>query len=505
MKKLLLSCFLALGIGANAQLTLSGDFEDASFSVPGVYIQFGGGTRSAAAACSGAQGGQLAISNTVTQTGWAIVPNAAGKYDSGKDINVSINYKKASTPQGTLHLALFKQDPVTSQWNISSLANVVLASAAITTCQTLSATIPGSSLDPSANYGFGAFYVKSSGNGNIYVDNINITQAEADAVPACTSFVSPLDGTVSSSGTVAMSWQGVFGANNYKLTVGSTSGGSDIYNATVTGYTAYVPLAKNTTYYAKVVPSNAIGDASGCSEISFTTNNVVAYCPAGAQSAAYEKITNVNFAGINNSSSALSTAPGYEDFTSKIGTVNKESSYTFTAACSVTTYAADQILVWIDFNQNGSFNDPGELVFSTTGLASTWTGNIAIPATALEGNTRMRIRVHDTSDGANATSCGNSTWGQVEDYTINILPKVLGVSTVNKDALTVYPNPFKDILRISDVKNVKSISVSDVAGRQVKTLAPAAELNLSSLNAGLYIVTLHMNDGSVKTVKAIKK
>jgi len=81
----------------------------------------------------------------------------------------------------------------------------------------------------------------------------------------------------------------------------------------------------------------------------------------------------------------------------------------------------------------------------------------------------------------------------------------MAVSDVNKSGISIYPNPFTDVLRISDVKGVKSVSVNDMSGRQVKSLAPSAELNLSSLKEGLYIVTLQMEDGSVKTFKAIKK
>ena len=39
-----------------------------------------------------------------------------------------------------------------------------------------------------------------------------------------------------------------------------------------------------------------------------------------------------------------------------------------------------------------------------------------------------------------------------------------------KNNLSVYPNPFIDVLNISDVKNVKSVSVLDIAGRLVKTI-----------------------------------
>jgi hypothetical protein len=82
----------------------------------------------------------------------------------------------------------------------------------------------------------------------------------------------------------------------------------------------------------------------------------------------------------------------------------------------------------------------------------------------------------------------------------------LAVSDTNKvNNVSVYPNPFADVLKISDIKGVKSILINDISGRQVKTFTPSAELNLSNLKQGLYIVNLKMEDGSVKSFKAIKK
>lgn len=75
-----------------------------------------------------------------------------------------------------------------------------------------------------------------------------------------------------------------------------------------------------------------------------------------------------------------------------------------------------------------------------------------------------------------------------------------------KNNLTVYPNPFADVLNISDVKNVKSVSVIDIAGRLVKTIEkPGSGLQLGELKSGMYMVVLTMNDGSKQTIKAIKK
>lgn len=72
--------------------------------------------------------------------------------------------------------------------------------------------------------------------------------------------------------------------------------------------------------------------------------------------------------------------------------------------------------------------------------------------------------------------------------------------------IKVYPNPFVDVLNISDVSNVKSIFIVDAAGRLVKTIAtPASQLQLGELKEGLYLVTLEMKDGSKQTFKTIKR
>jgi len=84
----------------------------------------------------------------------------------------------------------------------------------------------------------------------------------------------------------------------------------------------------------------------------------------------------------------------------------------------------------------------------------------------------------------------------------------LGTSEIvsNGKEIKAYPNPFTDVLNISDISNVKSISIIDLAGRLVNTIEnPSSALQLGNLKQGMYLVTLNMKDGSKQTIKAIKK
>ena len=87
----------------------------------------------------------------------------------------------------------------------------------------------------------------------------------------------------------------------------------------------------------------------------------------------------------------------------------------------------------------------------------------------------------------------------------SVVKPALAVANTTKDNISVYPNPFTDVLNISDAQNVKSVTVHDMSGRQVKTLASSANLNLSQLKEGVYIVNLHMKDGKTQSFKVIKK
>src|SRR5690606_38917217 len=111
--------------------------------------------------------------------------------------------------------------------------------------------------------------------------------------------------------------------------------------------------------------------------------------------------------------------------------VQKNIATSFTVTIN-NPYAQDQVLIWIDLNQDNDFEDSDELVYQSPISGNTSViGTITIPNTATLGNTRLRIRLFDTESDATATSCGNTQYGEVEDYTVNILPAAIVWTTGN--------------------------------------------------------------------------
>ncbi len=82
--------------------------------------------------------------------------------------------------------------------------------------------------------------------------------------------------------------------------------------------------------------------------------------------------------------------------------------------------------VYIDFNQDGDFEDPGEDVLFIDNVSAAASGDIIIPATAPLGTTRMRITVHPMGP---RDPCQPNPEGESEDYCLNIIGESNGCPT----------------------------------------------------------------------------
>jgi hypothetical protein len=72
--------------------------------------------------------------------------------------------------------------------------------------------------------------------------------------------------------------------------------------------------------------------------------------------------------------------------------------------------------------------------------------------------------------------------------------------------LKVYPNPATNMLHIAGVKSLKSISVYNTAGKELLFYTkPEADIDVSCLKEGMYIINMLFMDGSRKSDKLIVK
>ena len=147
-----------------------------------------------------------------------------------------------------------------------------------------------------------------------------------------------------------------------------------------------------------------------------------------------DQITNVTLGTLNNTSGASSSP--YYTFFNAVTIPNITPSTTASVSVSFGTDSNQYAAVWIDFNQNGAFETSEGVITGRTNGVGPVTINIPIPAGALTGNTRMRIRGGDDYALTLSQACGasSSAWGETEDYIVNIVS--LGPPTITSFGAT---------------------------------------------------------------------
>jgi hypothetical protein len=205
-------------------------------------------------------------------------------------------------------------------------------------------------------------------------------------------------------------WTPIAGANN---AVFNTTVAADTYFACV--LTCAASAASDTSTAVQVLSTPY--DQCYCNTVNAggagTLMNDVAFSFGGAN------IWN------NNTSAVQPTAsPYYSSFTSGPSVIQGMDYGVGVTIQAPGLYTGAIVSVWIDYNQNGSY-EPTEWTQVGTNIAGNTTGtvNITIPMSALPGNTGMRVRSRGglNQNGA-GDACTNMGSGETEDYVINILP-----------------------------------------------------------------------------------
>ena len=143
------------------------------------------------------------------------------------------------------------------------------------------------------------------------------------------------------------------------------------------------------------------------------------------------------------------------------------------------TYNGGSIDCGISFDTNLSGNVPAEYLY--TGLTP---GNV------------YYLRMFDY---------GNNNFGTAAFYLVN--DSVLGIEDYEALNFKYYPNPTTDFMNITSENTITKIEVMNITGQQVIQMMPQrqkAQINLSDLPKGIYLMKVNTGDNS-KVVKIIKK
>ena len=288
-----------------------------------------------------------------------------------------------------------------------------------------------------------------------YFHNISI-------LAGCISPASPVTATVTPAPaiTVSPASYSVCSGNNSSTQISVSSGNDPNYTYnwtsvpagfTATGAGPFTVAPTVTTTYFVAAQDNTTGNPnSGCfatgSGIVNINRNILAVSPTASPATVCtggntqlnanagisfctpvtsctfpDIISNVSFGGINNTTGCNgASSGGYTYFT----TPNPTIAAGTTVPLSVTTSGdLEGAAVWIDYNHNGSFESSEQVLNGYLGTnPATYSANVTIPSTALNGLTRMRVRCtfFQNPNSLADPSCSNSGYGETEDYAITI-------------------------------------------------------------------------------------
>jgi len=254
--------------------------------------------------------------------------------------------------------------------------------------------------------------------------------------------------------------------------IGDTIGTATVVDIDAnTNFTA-AGLIANTTYYIYVYSYNntlcsggpIYNSTSPLSGSSTTTNS--SYCtPLTQNSPGNLYIEDVQFLGtlndVDNLTNGFSAAPsGFQDFTGSVANSIQAQGQGVNVYVG-SNLARGRYKAWIDWDNDGTFNNSTELVYDSGGvLTATTTFGFVIPANQPIGDYRIRIRLNNAYNNSSGTELGSydftacepflfynfpgpnndyTDYGEAEDYLFTVVESCAAQITSITDGSTCGP------------------------------------------------------------------
>jgi PKD repeat protein len=308
--------------------------------------------------------------------------------------------------------------------------------------------------------------------------------------------INTCDGTVSFtdlSTNIPYGWAWSFG-----------DGGTSVAKNPTHTYTA------DGTYTVQLIATNAYGSDTITLTNYITVNtqkdlvdascapNTLGYCCGYG-------IYTVTLFSINNSSDDAEDS--YQDYSCEHNTI-LETGGSYLLFVRTGDQNPQDTKAWIDFNNDGVFDNASELVFSKLNAYNP-NGNITIPSTGVTLNTYLRMRISSDELGATLDGCSNHLRGQTEDYGVFIEDN-LSVGDKMNDTFNVYPNPNNGLFNITSTQEISEIVVYNIVGERIYARANFSSrsienIDLTSFSSGQYFIQVTDQSGNKSTEKIIIK
>jgi Subtilase family/GEVED domain/Secretion system C-terminal sorting domain len=261
------------------------------------------------------------------------------------------------------------------------------------------------------------------------------------------------------------------------------------------------------TYTITVTHKSTLQRGSQAYSLIISGAGGVAPCTSSSTSGGAD-ITQVTLNNLSTSIPTNSSCPGYVDNTTltpanlPVGqTMNISVS---TSSCNGTTNNR-AVAVYIDYNNNDTFENNELAYLSSSAPAGTVSGSFTVPVTATPGTTAlMRIITEETSTPSVITPCGDYTNGETQDYRVTFTNPTNDVGVAN----LAYPNASicssdsqlvsVTIHNFGTVAQTGGVPVSTIVTQGGNTVASFSAVCMDSIPAGGEVVYTY-SDGVLPT------
>ncbi|MDO5616130.1 MAG: GEVED domain-containing protein, partial [Cruoricaptor ignavus] len=172
------------------------------------------------------------------------------------------------------------------------------------------------------------------------------------------------------------------------------------------------------------------------------------------------------------------------------------------------------VRVWIDFNNDGVFDNNTETVLNIRGnYNATNTGEITIPENALIKDKILRMRVVTELGTGNITNPCRTNYGQIEDYGVIIVESLSTTETKTASEIVLANNPIGNSAEFILPKNISDkkikIHAYDMSGKWIATQTlqnnnGRAIIPTSAWEKGAYLFVIEFDGKMQKSIKALK-